>query len=281
MPELPEVETIARRLREVLPGKTIESVVVLRAKSFGGDPMSLVGIKILAVERRSKIISVSLSNKQFLLVHLKMTGQLLYVDGARRLGGGHPTSDFIDTLPSRHTRVITRFTDDTTLFFNDLRVFGWIHLVDADGKQQEMAKLAPDIINAAVTTAYLFEKLTKRSQAIKVVIMDNSVVAGVGNIYACDALHLAKINPLSKANTLSRAKVSRLLEAMQTVINLGIQHGGATIQHYKNVKGLVGKYQDIRRVYAREGESCQVCGTTILRVKQAGRSTFYCPECQK
>lgn len=281
MPELPEVETIARRLRKVLPGKTIAQVEVLRQKSFGGDAGSLSGVQIQAVERRSKILSLLLSNKQHLLIHLKMTGQLLYVDGAKRLGGGHPTDDFIDNLPSKHTRVAIRFTDATTLFFNDLRVFGWIHLVDDEGKQREMTRLAPDIIDAAVTPAYLFEKLTKCSQAIKVVIMDNSVVAGVGNIYACDALHLAKINPLLQARSLSYEEVERLLAAMKKVISLGIERGGATIQHYKNVDGLVGTYQDIRRVYAREGEPCQNCGMSILRIKQAGRSTFYCPSCQK
>lgn len=280
MPELPEVETIARRLRQVLPGKTIAQVEVLRQKSFSGDVGSLSGVKIHVVERRSKILLLSLSNHECLLIHLKMTGQLLYVDGTKRLGGGHPTDDFIDNLPSKHTRVVIRFTDGTNLFFNDLRVFGWVHLVSKNEKERELAGLAPDITDSAITAEYLHGKLATRSQAIKLVIMDNSVVAGVGNIYACDALHLAKINPLLQARSLSYEEVERLLAAMKSVINLGIERGGATIQHYKNVDGLVGAYQDIRRVYAREGEPCQNCEAPILRVKQAGRSTFYCPHCQ-
>lgn len=280
MPELPEVETIARRLRAALPGKTVANAQVLRAKSFVGEEASLIGIKIVAVDRRSKILSLTLSNKQYLLIHLKMTGQLLYVDGSVRLGGGHPSDDFIASLPSVHTRVVITFSDETTLYFNDLRVFGWIKLVNAAGKVKELAGLAPDIIDAAITPSYLFGVLARRSQPIKQVIMDNAVVAGVGNIYANDALHLAKLSPLRTANSLSRGEVERLLLAMKAVITLGIERGGATIQHYKNVEGLVGHYQDVRRVYAREGESCGECGTTIKRFKQAGRSTYYCPSCQ-
>lgn len=280
MPELPEVETIARRLREVLPGKTIAQVTVLRQKSFLGEAASLTNLKITNVERRAKILCFSLSDGRFLLIHLKMTGQLLYVDGAVRLGGGHPTDDFVEPLPSKHTRVIITFSDNTKLFFNDLRVFGWIHTVDNAGKARALAVLAPDIIDPAITAAYLQTLFARRKQPIKQVIMDNTVVAGVGNIYACDALHLAKIDPCIPAQALSSDQIKRLLRAMRTVIKLGIEKGGATIQHYKNVEGLIGHYQDIRRVYAREGEPCLVCGTVIKRIKQGGRSTFYCPKCQ-
>ena len=281
MPELPEVETIAKRLRAVLPGKIIKKIKVLRNKSFSGNPDELAGSKIIGIERRSKIISIKLLNQQYLLIHLKMTGQLLYVDGAVRLGGGHPTDDFVDSLPSKHTRVEIFFTDKTILYFNDMRVFGWIKLVDETGRNKEFALLAPDITDSEITVEYLLKTFAKRKQPIKQVIMDNSVVAGVGNIYASDALHLARIHPARPALTLSSEEVGRLLTSMQTVIQLGIELGGATIQHYKNVEGLIGHYQDVRRVYAREGEPCRDCGTHILRMKQGGRSTFYCPKCQQ
>lgn len=280
MPELPEVETITRRLREVLPGKTITLIEVLREKSFRGDPALLAGQQVIAVDRRSKIITLSLSGGSFLIIHLKMTGQLIYVSKKQRIGGGHPTNDFVSALPSSHTRVVLTFADKTVLYFNDMRVFGWIRLVANEGRDLELAKLGPDIIDEAVTPEYFFAKLAKRSLPIKQAIMDNSVVAGVGNIYACDALHLAKINPARTANSLSKVEATRLLVAMKTVITLGIEKGGASIQNYKNVEGLTGSYQHIRRVYAREGEPCPVCGTKIERMKQGGRSTFFCPSCQ-
>jgi formamidopyrimidine-DNA glycosylase len=280
MPELPEVETIARRLRAVLIHKSITIIDVLRKKSFVGESERLIGAQITGIERRSKIISVAFSNGLYLLIHLKMTGQLIFVEGSERIGGGHPTADFIESLPSKHTRAIITFTDETKLFFNDMRVFGWMKIVDQSGLDREYRDLAPDIISAEITSTYLLQKLSKRSQPIKQVIMDNSVVAGVGNIYASDALHLAKIDPRKKASTLSRAEVKRLLAAMKNVIELGIINGGATIHDYKNVDGLTGHYQDIRRVYAREDEACRVCSSIIVRIKQGGRSTFYCPHCQ-
>lgn len=280
MPELPEVETIVRRLSEVLPAKVIRTVNVLRKKSFLGDTESLVGVRIESVSRRAKIICVHLSNQQYLLIHLKMTGQLLYVEGATRLGGGHPTDDFIATLPSIHTRVILTFSDETSLYFNDMRVFGWVHLETEAGKAQVFKNIAPDITDASITDQYLHDQFSRRSQAIKQVVMDNAIVAGVGNIYACDALHLAKIDPTRKAKSLSLEEVQKLLQAMRTVIELGIELGGATIQHYTNVEGLIGHYQDVRRVYAREGKPCPVCGAAIERIKQGGRSTFFCPACQ-
>ncbi len=281
MPELPEVETIVRRLRGVLPGKSIARLEVLHHKSFVGEMELVVGHKIVAVERRSKIISIELDNGLYLLIHLKMTGQLLYEDGSRRLGGGHPTADFMENLPSVHTRVILTFSDESVLYFNDQRIFGWIDLVDSAGKMREFAPYGPDITDAGINSERWIHQLGRRSVPIKQVVMDNAVLAGVGNIYASDALHLAKINPARQAKSLSREEAVCLLHAMQTVIALGIEYGGATIHHFATIEGLTGHYQDIRRVYARENEPCAECNTMIIRIKQAGRSTFYCPSCQR
>ncbi|MBP7875427.1 bifunctional DNA-formamidopyrimidine glycosylase/DNA-(apurinic or apyrimidinic site) lyase [Candidatus Woesebacteria bacterium] len=280
MPELPEVETIARRLKKVLLKKTIASIAVLRSKSFIGDAKSVSGVQVDSVQRRAKIIIISLSDGRSLLVHLKMTGQLMYIHEGQRIGGGHPTADFVATLPSKHTRIIIAFTDESTLFFNDMRVFGWIKVLDTEGLVREFADLGPDIISKDVTVEYLVAKLQSRSQSIKQVIMDNQVLAGVGNIYASDALHLAKINPSREGKSLSHEEVLDLVASLKRVINLGIEMGGASIQNYRNVDGLVGHYQDVRRVYAREGEPCGECGSIIVRMKQGGRSTFYCSVCQ-
>lgn len=283
MPELPEVETIVRRLREKLLDRQIVSIDVRREKSWQGDQQQILNHPIRAIERRAKIIIVSFAGTDYsLLVHLKMTGQLIHVGlDHRRTGGGHPTDDWVRQLPSKHTRVILSLDDGSKLFFNDMRVFGWLKVVSPEEKLRELKSYGPDSIDSAVTAEYWYQGLHKRTQAIKQVIMDGSFVAGVGNIYACDGLFVARISPTRPAKELSRAESDQLLAALREVVNLGVKLGGATIQHYKNVDGLAGGYQDQRKVYAREGEPCQRCGEPIQRIKQGGRSTFYCPHCQK
>lgn len=283
MPELPEVETIVRRLREKLLDRKIVSVEVRRAKSWQGATDQILNYEIAAVTRRAKIIVIDFAKTKYsLIIHLKMTGQLIHVAlDQQRTGGGHPTDDWVNQLPSKHTRVVLTLDDGSTLFFNDMRVFGWLKVVTDSKKQAELAKYGPDIIDNQLTSSHFYQGLQRRTQAIKQVIMDGSFIAGVGNIYACDGLFIAHISPTRKARSLGLAESDALLESLRTVVNQGIELGGATIQHYKNVDGLAGGYQEKRQVYAREGEPCLVCGTLIVRIKQGGRSTFYCPKCQK
>lgn len=280
MPELPEVETIARRLSEVLCNKHISQVSILRDKSFQGEANSIIGSSIESISRKAKIIQIHLSNELSLLIHLKMTGQLLYVENGTRVGGGHPSVDWVMELPTKHTRVIIQFKEGGTLFFNDMRVFGWIKVADKDAVTSEMSGYAPDIIDSEITPSYFKEIFARRSQPIKLVLMDNTVVAGIGNIYANDALHLAKVSPMRPAKSLALDEIERIYQASIFVITKGIELGGATIDNYRNVDGLAGGYQDIVRVYQREGEECAECGTVIIRTKQGGRSTFYCTTCQ-
>lgn len=281
MPELPEVETIVRRLQEVLVAKVIADISVFREKSFQGNANKLIGLSILAITRRAKIISIALSNGKFLLIHLKMTGQLIYVDGNTRVGGGHPTDDFVSSLPSVHTRIRMNFTDGTTLFFNDMRVFGWWKLVNQHDRDAELNRFAPDVIDPIVTSEYLRQKLATRSTPIKVAIMDSSLVSGVGNIYACDGLFEARLDPRRLAKSLTADECATLLISLQTVIHQGISLGGATIKNYMTIDGLSGGYQHVVRVYGKEGEPCPCCRNPIVRIKQAGRSTFLCERCQK
>ncbi len=282
MPELPEVETVARQLRKVVVGKTIKSVDVAKAKSWSGDIEKVVGQKITDVSRRSKILRIRLGNDLNLTVHLKMSGQLIYVDGEKRVGGGHPTADWIQDLPSKHTRVTFTFSDGTHLFFNDQRIFGWIRLASDEEVEKTFTALAPDIIDPEITPQYLFEKTHNRKIPIKQLIMDNQIVAGVGNIYACDALNLAKISPKRAATTLSMEKITHLLKSMKEVVELGIEMGGATAHgKYVHVTGLAGKYQNVMRVYNKKGEPCPNCGALIEKMKLGGRGTYFCPNCQK
>ncbi|PIR61357.1 MAG: hypothetical protein COU66_04220 [Candidatus Pacebacteria bacterium CG10_big_fil_rev_8_21_14_0_10_44_11] len=281
MPELPEVETIARRLREVVKDKRLKTIQVLREKSFQGNPDLLVGSTIIDISRRAKILNFTFSNDLHLLVHLKMTGQLIFVDAGTRVGGGHPTDDWVNSLPSKHTRVVIDFEEPGTLFFNDLRVFGWMKVVDQAGVEKEYGRYAPDVNTPGFTLKTFQQKLANKSQPIKVALMDTSIVSGIGNIYANDALHLAKISPLRPAKSLSSKQVKAVYLAARAVIEKGIELGGATIKTYRTVDGLSGDYQSVVRVYQKESQPCLVCSTPIIRIKQAGRSTFYCPHCQK
>lgn len=280
MPELPEVETIVNRLRGLVSGKKVSEIKVLRDKSFSGDQENIIGVEIADVSRRAKFIRIHLSNDVSLLVHLKMTGQLIYVDDETRMGGGHPTLDWVQKLPSSHTRVVIQFADDSTLFFNDQRVFGWVRAMDQEMIENEFAKYGPDVNSPNFTFDYFWSKFERRTIPIKQLIMDNKVVAGVGNIYACDALNLAKIKPFRRANEISKDEANRVYDAMKHVIDLGIKLKGATISDYRNVDGFSGGYQDVALAYGREGEKCKNCGGEIIKEKLAGRGTYYCYQCQ-
>jgi len=285
MPELPEVETIVRRLNKVLLGKKIAKVEILRKKNLVGNPQKIVGLKITEVTRRAKLIRFHLPEGLNLLAHLKMTGQFIFVDGAgSRVGGGHPTSDWVQKLPSKHTRIIFTFKDskgkESKLFFNDQRTFGWIKVMTDQEVQTEFNKYGPDVHTKAASFEYFSEYLAKTSRKIKQVIMDNKFISGVGNIYACEGLNIAKINPERPANSLSKTESKRLLEAMKKVILLGIKLGGTTISNYRNADGLAGKYQEQALVYGREGEKCKNCSGEIKKKKIGGRGTYFCPRCQ-
>lgn len=281
MPELPEVETVRRQLSQVIVGKTVAAIDVFKEKSWSGKISVVVGQTVTRIERRSKVLLIRLSNEHSLLVHLKMSGQLIYVDGEFRTGGGHPTADWVQKLPSSHTRIAFTFTDGTALYFNDQRIFGWVRLMTNAEAEQCLVALAPDVVDPVITTEYLLEKALRRGIPIKQFIMDNAIVAGVGNIYACDALNLARISPFRPTSNVTRTEMDRLLESMRTVINLGIELGGATAHgEYVHVDGLAGKYQDRMRVYSRKDEPCPNCGAPVLKAKLGGRGTFYCANCQ-
>lgn len=283
MPELPEVETIRTRLSEVIVGHTITSVEILRAKCFQGDQNQLIGAVITAVERRAKVLSLELSTGQSLLIHLKMTGQIIVISNQQRVGGGHPTADWVRDLPSTHTRVIFHFQDpNTTLFFNDQRVFGWLKLVDVHQKQIELAHYGPDIISPDMTPERFWDGLQRTRRPVKVRLMDSQFVAGVGNIYACDALNRAGISPLRPSNSLTRLEAEKLYTATVAVIQKGIELHGTTFDgKYVGVDGFAGGYQKEILVYGRKDQPCKQCGQRIAKQTLAGRGTYYCPSCQR
>lgn len=282
MPELPEVETISRQLDEVLTGKIISSVEVLHQRSFFGDQSKLNGWQIKKVGRKSKVIEIYFKDQtEMMIVHLKMTGQLIYVFGKERVVGGHPTADWVKDLPSKHTRVVWNFEDGSKLYFNDMRVFGWMKLVSVEKYEEARNKKSPDVVDLEFTLDYFGGLLAKTTKAIKLLILDQEKMGGVGNIYANDALYLAEVMPDRKANSLNQLEIERLYVAIKEVIELGIKCGGASASNYVNVSGVGGTYQDHFLVYKKDGKKCNKCGDLIKKMKLGGRGTFYCSNCQK
>jgi formamidopyrimidine-DNA glycosylase len=285
MPELPEVETIRKGLAKELVGHTLTAVDVKVPKLFHGTPDSIIGETIVDVERRSKILIIKLT-KHYLLVHLKMTGQLIFLpnNGSEKdmVIGGHPDKAYPFTLPHKHTHVIFSF-DNGTLFFNDLRKFGWIKIINtAEEIKPHVASLGPEYDWPELTLKYFQQKIERRpNTTIKQSLLDQTIIAGLGNIYADETLFCAKVLPTRKNSELKPNEIKRIFECIPEVLNLSLEHGGTSSQHYRQIDGKMGTYLGVANVYKREKEPCKICGTPIKRIKISGRSSHFCPNCQK
>lgn len=288
MPELPEVETVRRGLETLIIGRVIRSVGVLDSpKSFPNAKADvdefLINAEILAVRRRAKVLLVDLSTNYTLVIHLKMTGQLVY-RGDQVFGAGHPNDSLIGELPDRSTRVMIEFMDNSWLYFNDQRKFGWIKLLPTIEVPNIdfMKKVGPEPLEADFTLEQFTARFARRSKTnIKAALLDQTVVAGVGNIYADESLWGAKISPKRKVVDVTPAEFVQLYHELRHVMNLAIEKGGSTDKNYVNAEGKRGSYMDFARVFRREGQACPRCGTTIEKIKWAGRGTHLCPNCQK
>lgn len=289
MPELPEVETVRIGLSAFLPGRTIAKVEYDWDKSFPNSAPDvaqfLIGARVVTVARRAKVLLIELDSKYTLVVHLKMTGQLVFRSKrGEHFGAGHPNDSLIGELPDRSTRVTLTFTDDSALFFNDQRKFGWMRLLPtAEVPQIDFfQKVGPEPLSTDFTWAVLRDRLRRRANTnIKAALLDQTVIAGIGNIYADESLWGAKIHPQTLVKNLSDARIKRLYEAMVAVLRLAIEKGGSTDRNYVNAEGKRGSYLHFASVFRREGQPCPRCGTTIIKTKVAGRGTHLCPQCQK
>lgn len=286
MPELPEVETVRRGLAGLIVGQTIATVTYDTPKSFPNAEHDvrefLIGASITNVRRRAKVLLIDLSTSYTLVVHLKMTGQLVY-RGKAVFGAGHPSDSLIGELPDRSTRVIVAFTDNSHLFFNDQRKFGWMKLLPTleVPNIDFMKKVGPEPLEADFTADEFRERFTRRARtSIKAALLDQTVIAGVGNIYADESLWGAKIHPLRRVGTIAISEYDRLYEQLRLVMNIAIEKGGSTDKNYVNAEGKRGSYMDFARVFRREGQPCPRCSTTIVKFKAAGRGTHICPHCQ-
>lgn len=279
MPELPEVETVRLFLDQHILGKTISNIEILSPKSFIGDPKLAKGQKIISTSRLGKQLSLHLKNGLILLFHLKMTGQVIIGDSVF----GHPTpKEDKSVLPNKSTRVVFTFSDKTKVFFNDQRKFGWVKILTKTELVEAQKNVGIDVLSSEFTDKYFYQKLQSSSRNIKVVLLDQSKFAGIGNIYDNDALFLSKINPKLPANKITPKQAKVLRQNLINLMNESLFHGGSTAKDNKYIHpdGTKGEHQYHFRVYQRAGEPCLVCQTPIKRITIGGRGTFYCSKCQ-
>ncbi|NLZ92668.1 MAG: bifunctional DNA-formamidopyrimidine glycosylase/DNA-(apurinic or apyrimidinic site) lyase [Firmicutes bacterium] len=274
MPELPEVETIRRGLEQVLPGREIANVDVRYSGSIKKPTAKefmakLPGRRILELGRRGKYLQFFLDDNSVLIIHLRMTGKLIFSHKPLAV--------------DKHTHVIFTFTDQTTLHFNDIRKFGTIYWlpVKRQCEIKGLACLGPEPLSEDFCTDYMAEILAKKKSSIKAVLLNQEFVAGLGNIYADEALFRAKIQPQRAAASITHKEAAALYTAICNVLQEAIDYRGTTMSDYRDATGAYGQFQQLLRGYRRSGKPCLVCGTPIERVVVAGRGTHYCPHCQK
>jgi formamidopyrimidine-DNA glycosylase len=288
MPELPEVETVRRGLHERVIGRQILQVSHDTEKSFPNATADvenfLINATVVDVRRRAKVLLIDLSTDYTLVTHLKMTGQLVFVASGDRFGAGHPNDSLIGHLPDKSTRVTIDFTDNSQLFFNDQRKFGWMKLYPTIEVPNIvfMQKLGPEPLEDNFTADIFYERLQRRrNTTIKAAILDQTVLAGVGNIYADEGLWGAKIHPATRVKDVSPGSVIDLWREIRDVMTLAIEKGGSSNHTYINAEGKKGSYMDFARVFRREGLACPRHPDVLIeKIRVAGRGTHICPVCQ-
>jgi len=313
MPELPEVETIRRQLFKEVVGKKIKSVEIKLPKMVYFDgrrsdvknfKKNLEGARVNKVGRAAKILIIELSNGYTLLIHLKLTGQLIYRarDGKINRGGhGWPPNSV--PVPNKWTHMVIHFTDDSKLYFNDLRQFGYLKLIETKkvGEQKELKKLGPEPLDKNFTAEKFSEMLARRPKAkIKPLLLDQNFLSGVGNIYADESLFYAGVLPTRPAGELKPTEIRKLYQGIKTILQKSIAQGGTSSDTYVTLSGQKGGYEKYLKVYGREGEKCNPrtkraeqssydghprtkragCGGIIKRIRLGSRSAHFCPKCQ-
>lgn len=277
MPELPEVETIKTQLEKLIVGKKVEKVEVglprMVKLSLDKFRRIVVGSRIKSIKRRAKILIFELSNGWSMLVHLKLSGRLIF----RRKGEALKDED------TKWNHLIYHFSDGSRLFHNDLRQFGYVKLIETvqltDFFKKE--KLGPEPLSRNFDISIFRNLISKSKAKIKQFLMDQRNIAGIGNIYSDEILWEAKIHPFKKANELTVNELKSLYSAMRKILQKAVKLRGTSIRDYRDTEGKSGKYTEVRYVYQREGEPCPRCGTKIKKVKIGGRSAHFCPACQR
>lgn len=288
MPELPEVETIRLGLQKYLVGHKILDVSVKLKRIFTGDPKNIINAKVIKVERFGKGLVINLDNDYCIAIHIKLTGQIIYNDLAFvRNRNIHLSKAKVGILPNKFTHAIFILDKNAKLYYNDIRQFGWIKIVKKNDLKtlQFFKDLGPEPIPSSGQPALTLEQfeniLSKSELSVKVLIMDQKRIGGIGNIYANDALFLAGIDPRRKAKEITKTEVKKLFEAILTVLKKGLKYGGASELTFVNAVGEEGGYQNHFLAYGKKGEKCSICGEIIQKIFLGGRGTFFCSHHQK
>lgn len=287
MPELPEVETVRLQLLHKISGKKIKKIKVFAQKTVNNNQFfekTLINKTIRHIDRVGKLMIFEFTDKAnlFMLAHLKMTGQFFFTDKEGIIGGGHSVaeSDW-QKLPNKHTRVEFTFSDDTKLYFNDLRKFGYLKLVDAKELKINKEKFGPEPTSKNFDTNSFYEKLKTRRTSIKAFLLNQSIVAGLGNIYVDETLFKAGISPTRSANKITKKEAEKIARFSGDIMQKAITARGTTFQHFTDTAGKTGNYTEHLKVFGKQNTPCRKCGQLITKTKVAGRGTHYCPHCQK
>jgi len=284
LPELPEVETLRRELARSLTGRTIVGADLRLPKMFvsadGSGPEALVGRTVLGLRRRAKFLIVDLSGDATLVFHLRLAGQLVHRDahGATLVQGGHPVPAWGAPLPHKSTHLVFHLDDGSTLYLTDIRQFGRVWLMPPSGVEPLLARsrLGPEPLDPEFTADLLAQRLAARPRApLKSLLLDQSFVGGVGNIYADEIVFAAGLRPDIRAGEIDRAALERLHGAIRSVLQFAVQNGVAEI-----LNGIAAPGRDFPRVHGRAAQPCPTCATPIVKTRFAGRGTYTCPTCQ-
>lgn len=283
MPELPEVETARRIVERRLTGRVVRDVTVRLPKLLRTSPIPtldpLVGQAVIAARRRAKVLVIDFTNSLSLLVHFKLAGQIsVHAPNGERDFAGHPIPDPSGPYPHKTTHIELRFSDGTICYLSDVRQFGWLRLMPTDSVEPALDQLGfgPEAVGAnRLSNEDLGARLARRRVPIKTVLLDQSVIAGIGNIYVDEALHKAKIHPSTPARDLNSTQVAALNDAIAWALDMGISQGGAKIVHNK-ARPIDG----FPEVHGRVGETCPTCGATVEKIRVGARGTYFCPVCQ-
>jgi formamidopyrimidine-DNA glycosylase len=287
MPELPEVETIRQDLRAKILGQLIVEVRIFYDKVARDKKTEiiheLVGASFDEVDRVGKLIMFRLNrDEKFLLLHLKMTGQLIYRVGNKIFGGGHSFSELETDLPNKHTQLALIFKDGSTLYFNDMRRFGYVKIVDAAELETVRVKYGIEPLTKDFTYEAFLQLLTKKKMVLKALLLNQAFIAGIGNIYADEICYAAGVLPTRRTPTLSKEEIKNLYQSTEAILKKAIAFRGTTFNNYVDSDGKTGNFSEHLQVYERKGEQCKRCKDGVIaKTRSVGRGTYYCPLCQK
>ncbi|OGH68984.1 MAG: DNA-formamidopyrimidine glycosylase [Candidatus Magasanikbacteria bacterium RIFCSPHIGHO2_02_FULL_45_10] len=285
MPELPEVETIRQDLRQKILNTKIVQVKVLREKAVRSStfslPKNLTGKMFSEVERVGKLLMLKVGER-YLLIHLKMTGQLIYIKHNKIIAGGHSFPALNTQLPDKHTQIIITFKDGGILYFNDMRRFGYARLVTAAEKEKIAATYGIEPLTSSFTYQKFSEVLNQKKTILKALLLNQAYFAGIGNIYADEICHEARVLPNRRANTLTEAETKKFYNATKKILTKAVRYRGTTFNNYLDGEGKKGNFVSFLKVYNRDGLKCKICKKSLIHKKTlAGRGTHYCPVCQR